>query len=392
MKIGEFSDSFLPIIDGVGRVVKAYADTLSARKQEVYVICPLDKMGHRGKYNFEVVDYVAHSFSKGSPWKIGIDQLDPHFTARMKMIDLDICHSHSPVFAGQSALHYARVRNIPRVATFHSQYYDDILLATKSTMLARIGTDYIVNYYNLCDEVWAVSEATGETLKSYGYKGKIIAMPNGTDRHVLHEERLEETVSKFNLKRDVPILLFVGQINWKKNLKRIIEGCSLLKKEGVDFQLVFAGKGPDEDAVKSTVRQMDLEDRTVMTGHLQDTQVLDCLYHLSTLFVFPSIYDNAPMVLREAAAMRTSAVAVKGSCTAEVIEDGVNGTLCEDTSEDFCKKVKQFLALPEETRHAIEEQAFETIPIKWDGPIIDMVMDRYQNLINLYKFKNRKFE
>ncbi|MGX8686133.1 MAG: glycosyltransferase, partial [Spirochaetales bacterium] len=166
----------------------------------------------------------------------------------------------------------------------------------------------------------------------------------------------------------------------------------LLKKDGVDFQLVFAGKGPDEDAVKQTVRQMDLEDRTVMTGHLQDAQVLDCLYHLATLFVFPSIYDNAPMVLREAAAMRTSALAVKGSCTAEVIEDGINGTLCEDTSEDFCKKVKKFLQMPESERHAIEEQAFETIPIKWDGPIIDKVMERYQNLINLYKFKNRKFE
>ena len=259
-------------------------------------------------------------------------------------------------------------------------------------MLARIGTDYVVNYYNLCDEVWAVSEATGETLKSYGYKGQIITMPNGTDRHVLHEERIEETVNKFGLRQDVPILLFVGQINWKKNLKRIIEGCSLLKKSGVDFQLVFAGKGPDEEAVWQTVRQMGLEDRTVMTGHLQDTQVLDCLYHLSTLFVFPSIYDNAPMVLREAAAMRTSAIAVKGSCTAEVIEDGINGTLCEDTSEDFCKKVKKFLQMPESERHAIEEQAFETIPIKWDGPIIDKVMERYQNLINLYKFKNRKFE
>lgn len=391
MKIGEFSDSFLPIIDGVGRVVKAYADTLSQRKQEVYVICPTDNMGFRGQYPFEIVDYNSMQLSKGNPWKVGIDSLDPHFRARMALIDLDICHAHSPAFAGFSAVHYAKRKNIPLVATFHSKYYDDILIATKSKMLARLGTDFVVNFYNMCDEVWAVSEATGETLKSYGYKGKIFAMPNGTNVRELHTELLEEVASRFGLRKDVPVLLFVGQINWKKNLKRIIEGSALLKKEGVDFQLVFAGKGPDEEAVKDLADKVGLSDRFVMTGHLQDSKVLDCLYYLSTLFVFPSLYDNAPMVLREAAAMRTSALAVKGSCTAEVIRDGENGTLCEDTSEDFCAKVRQFLSLPEEKKKAIEEQAFQTIPIKWDGPIIDTVLERYENLVNIYKFRNRKF-
>jgi len=388
MRIGEFSDSFLPIIDGVGRVVKAYADTLSLRGQEVYVVCPSDDMGFRGKYPFEVVDYLSHQISGDIPWKIGVDQWDAHFTARMKQIKLDICHTHSPAFAGHSALHYARKKKIPLVATFHSKYYDDILLATKSKVLAKLGTNFIVDFYNQCDEVWAVSEATGETLKSYGYKKDVIVMPNGTDRHVLHEERLEETIKHFGLKADVPILLFVGQINWKKNLRRIIEGCSLLKKEGIDFQLVFAGRGPDEKDVENLAGTLGLEDCLVMTGHLQDTQVLDCLYHLSSLFVFPSIYDNAPMVLREAAAMKTCALAVQGSCAAEVIQDGVNGTLCLDTSEDFCKKVKEFLALPAEKRQAMEEKAFDTIPIKWDGPIMDAVIERYTNLAESCRHQN----
>lgn len=392
MRIGEFSDSFLPIIDGVGRVVKAYADTLAARKHEVYVVCPMDSMGYRGKFPFEVVDYMGVQLSKDAPWKVGIDQLDAHFVSRMKLINLDICHSHTPVLAGKSALRIARERNIPLVSTFHSKYYDDILIATKSKMLARLGTDFIVDYYNQCDEVWTVTEAAGETLASYGYKGRIIIMPNGTDRHVLHSERLEETVKLFGLRTDVPILLFVGQINWKKNLRRIAEGCSLLKKEGVDFQLVFAGKGPDENALKDLLKKLDLEDRSVLTGHLQDTQILDCLYSLSSLFLFPSLYDTAGLVLREAAAMKTAGLAIRGSAAAEVIEDGLNGVLCEDTSEDFCKKVKAFLDLSRKERAAIEEMAFATIPLKWDGPVIDAVIDRYRNLINFYKFKNRKFD
>ena len=392
MRIGEFSDSFLPIIDGVGRVVKAYADTLSLRKQEVYVICPTDNMGFRGGFPFEVVDYNAIQLSKGTPWKVGIDSFDPHFTARMKLIDLDICHTHSPAFAGRSAVHYARKRNVPLVGTFHSKYYDDILIATKSRMLAKIGSEMVADFYAQCDEVWTVSENSAETLKSYGYKGKLIIVPNGTNVRELHTEMLDEVSSRFGLRKDAPILLFVGQINWKKNLRRIIEGAAELKRQGYDFQLVFAGKGPDEEAVKELAEKVGIAERFVMTGHLQDSKVLDCLYYLSTLFVFPSLYDTFSLVVREAALMGTPSVVVEGSAAGENIRNGENGLLCKDTTEDFAGKVAFFLSLPQEQRDRISAQAKETLPVKWDGPIMDTVIERYENLVNIYKFRNRKFE
>ena len=387
MHIGEFSDSFLPIIDGVGRVVKAYAYTLAERGNEVYVICPMDKMGFRGNYPFDVVEYNSHQLSKTLPWKVGIDRSDAHFINRMKMIDLDICHSHTPLFAGHSALAFAKKRRIPLVSTFHSKYYDDIIVATHSKLLARLGTDYIVNYYNKCDEVWAVSEASAETLKSYGYKREVVVMPNGTDRHTLITERIPEVISKYKLNKEKPILLFVGQINFKKNLQRIIEGCALLKKGGLDFQLVMAGTGPDVDKIKKLANALGIKGNLIMTGHLQDAQVLDCLYYVSDMFVFPSIYDNAPMVVREAAAMSTCALLIEGSSAAEIVKDGVNGILCKDNSEDFADKVRKFLALSPEKRKSIEKNAEQTIPIRWDGPIMDAVIDRYKYLIEKHNSK-----
>ncbi len=391
MKIGEFSDSFLPIIDGVGRVVKAYADTLSARNQEVYVICPTDDMGFRGKYPFEIVDYNSMQLSKGNPWKVGIDTFDPHFKARMALIDLDICHTHSPAFAGFSAVHYARRKNIPLVGTFHSKYYDDILIATKSKMLAKIGSEMVADFYEQCDEVWTVSENSAETLKSYGFKGKLVIVPNGTNVRELHTEMLDGVCSEFGIRRDIPVLLYVGQINWKKNLRRIIEGAALLKQEGYDFQLVFAGKGPDEEEVRNLAQKTGISERFVMTGHLQDSKVLDCLYYLATLFVFPSLYDTFSLVVREAALMNTPSVVVEGSAAGESIRNGENGLLCKDTTEDFAGKVAFFLSLPAEKREEISKKAKETIPVRWDGPIMDTVIERYENLVNIYKFRNRKF-
>ena len=45
--------------------------------------------------------------------------------------------------------------------------------------MAGLGTDSIVSFYNHCDEVWAVSENSADTLRSYGYNGPLEVMPNG---------------------------------------------------------------------------------------------------------------------------------------------------------------------------------------------------------------------
>ena len=58
MKILEFSDSFIPIMDGVGNVVYQYAMNLPAKGHECYVVAPQTDTGYRGGYPFELVDYL----------------------------------------------------------------------------------------------------------------------------------------------------------------------------------------------------------------------------------------------------------------------------------------------------------------------------------------------
>ena len=48
MKIGQFSDTFMPIVDGVGRVVYNYAVNLAALGHECYVVAPCGDTGYRG--------------------------------------------------------------------------------------------------------------------------------------------------------------------------------------------------------------------------------------------------------------------------------------------------------------------------------------------------------
>ena len=388
MNIGQFGEAFIPIYDGVGRVMKAYADTMAKRGHDVYVIAPMYDAGFRGQYPYEIVDYLSFKFSHKLPYRVGLKHLDPHFIQRLKQIDLDICHVHGPVFAGHIGLSYAKKKHVPIVGSFHTKFYDDILEVTKSKQIARTGAKMVASFYSQCDEVWAVTQSAGETLREYGYKGKFIVMPNGTDRRVLKSSLIPSVKEKYNIKENVPMLLYVGQINWKKNLKCLIETCGLIKKKGFsNFQLVLAGQGPDGEGVKRLAKKCGLEDIIIFTGHLQNFDELDCLYYLSDLFFFPSIYDTSSLVLREAASQHTPTLVVENTAAAEVIVDMKNGLTAPEDENKLSDKIISYFALSEDEKKRIGDEAYKTIPLPWDGELMDSILSRYSDLIEKYKGK-----
>ena len=182
MRIGLTSDTFLPVVDGVGRVVVAYANTLAKLGHEVTVSAPMYDTGHRGGYAFELVDFTGYKVPTAPQYKTGTAIMDTHYKKRMEMIELDIVHSHSPFAAGREALRLAKQRCIPLITTFHSKYYDDFMKATHSETLTKAILANIISFYDKCDEVWALSQSSAQVLRGYGFRGEIQVMPNGTQQ------------------------------------------------------------------------------------------------------------------------------------------------------------------------------------------------------------------
>ena len=69
-----------------------------------------------------------------------------------------------------------------------------------------------------------------------GYIGEIIVMPNGTPDIDPSPARAAAARKKFKLP-DEPILLYCGQMNWKKNISRILESCACYKQSGGKFRI-----------------------------------------------------------------------------------------------------------------------------------------------------------
>ena len=388
LRVAQFSDTFLPIVDGVGRVAYNYAKYISEHGHECYVICPQCDTGYRGGLPFEIVDFVGVRVPMTpQQYRAGIPTFDSNYVKRMDMLELDILHAHSPSVAGMESVRIAKKKKVPLIGTFHSKYYDDVYEITGSKMMATFGAQVVVDFYDHCDEVWTVSEDARKTLYSYGYDKPIRIVPNGTERvQVLPAGRQE--VNSFLGIGDEPLLLYVGQIDYKKNLDRTLKACALLKKEGVNFKLAMVGQGKDMESLKKIAEELDIKEEVIFTGHVLDTSLLCGIYERAGLFVFPSLYDTAGLVVREAAVMGTPAVVIRDSAPAEVITDGQNGFTCLDTTGDLFAVLSRALD-DQEKLCAVGKNARESIPVYWSD-IFPEVIERYRELIELKKQEPKK--
>ncbi len=379
MRIGQFTDTFYPIVDGVGRVVFNYATHLPRLGHACYVIAPMVNTGYRGGFPFDLVDFTGTSVPGSPQYKAGVAILDRHYHARIADVPLDVIHAHTPFFAGMEALRLTAKRDIPLVASFHSKYYDDFYKATGHEALAHLGVKFVIEFYDRCDEVWAVSKSSADVLRGYGYGGEIVVMENGTEILPAAPENAARAAAQFAIPEGKPVLLYVGQMDWKKNILHILEAAALLRAQGTAFTLVLAGQGADAEAIRSKAEALSLGADTILTGHVSDPALLSGLYQRADLFVFPSLYDTFSLVLREAAAAGTPAVVARGGSPAEAVMDGENGFLAENTPEDLARVIRQALSDPAALR-AIGERARESIPIAWET-VIKRVEKRYAALI-----------
>lgn len=378
LRVAQFIDIFYPSVDGVVRTVDAYARNINKNGNSAFVVYP--KQREKLKESLPYETFPLHSFRfPGLDFDITVGIPPKNLKAEFKNNTPDVLHAHSPFFAGRMALRLGRKYHRPVVATFHSKYYDDALNVTHSKILAKIFLAIVVDFYIRADYVWACSQSTAETLRSYGYNGRIYIMENGidTDNAPKDIKALEPKVTEAfpTIPNGRKTLLFVGQMIWQKGLKVILDTLKKLVEIDKSYFLILAGTGYNEKEIKDYVKKYGLLDYTYFTGKIIDRELLFGLYSHSDLFFFPSLYDNAPLVLREAAMASTPALLSKGSNSAEIVEDGVNGFTEEPDAGKMADKIRAIFS--DGKIAEVGRKACETIPVSW-GEIVDRAMLAYR--------------
>ena len=385
---GEFNDSFPPIMDGVANVVKNYAYWLNKKYGSCYVITP-SFPNYQDNEEFPVLRYYSVPLPTRHPYRCGIAGLDRTFLKRIHEIPFDIVHAHSPFSAGGIALDISHRYKIPIVASFHSKYYDDFKFAFKLDILARMMVKKVIRFFNAVNDVWTVNEATKETLRSYGYKGPVRVVCNGTD-FTLPENPEKELVmvnKRLQLSPGELVFLFVGQHIWQKNVRMLIESLHLLKQKGAKFKMIFAGTGYAAGEMKRLVKKLELEGCIHFMGIVLDRDLLWAVFMRADLFLFPSVYDTAGIVVKEAAAAGCPSLLLEKTNAAEGIIDNYNGFLAYNDAELYAERLLKLIANREKIRQ-VGLAAQKTIGKDWEE-LIDDVYENYLEIIDRYKLKNK---
>ena len=143
MIIGELTETYPPMLDGVGRVTMAYCQSLEKAGHTAYYIAPEDP-GHTRVDGLNTILYRGIQIP-GQNYRLGVPDLSLEFRKQIRDIPFDILHIHSPFLSAHIAKEILSERmDIPVVATFHSKYYDDFLKATHSRAIASGVVNSIV--------------------------------------------------------------------------------------------------------------------------------------------------------------------------------------------------------------------------------------------------------
>ena len=379
---GLFNDSFPPVLDGVTLTVQNYVRWLTTFGKRTCVVTPWNpvKPSHDG---YDLYRYFSLSIASRKPYRYGYPKLDPFIWHKMRTVPFALVHSHCPFSSGRLGLYAARKQHVPLIATFHSKYRTDLEHSLPGWMVKRIMSR-VMTFFDAADEVWIPQAKVEETVREYGYKGKLTVVENGIDLEMSDFASIKAFKAEQRLKLgytpETMVLLFVGQHIREKGVLLIIKAMDKLRDLPVKME--FIGTGYATEEMKNLIRQLHLEDKVTLNGVISDREVLKSYYGAADMFLFPSRYDNAPLVVREAAMMGTPAVLIAGSTASEVIKDGFNGFLVEESPESYASRIRSLY----NDRSAIQEAAegaSKTLTRSW-REVMEEVVGRYEEIIERY--------
>ena len=375
--VGLFCDSFPPVMDGVAVCMENYAKWIQKMAGGVKVVTPNVPGTDYSNLGYEVINFLSVPVPQRPPYVTGIAEADPRFLVNISKIRFKILHAHCPFSTGIAARRLARHQGIPLVATFHSKYRDDFARVLPKPVVDSI-IKYIIDFYERADHVWVPQESVIDVIREYGYKGKVEVMDNGSDLVADYPEKFFVDARKaLGIKPEEFVMLFVGQHIWEKNPRLIIE--SLAGMGDVPFRMFFIGTGYAAEDMKALVTEKGLDEKVTFVGNITDRQLLTRYYAASDLFLFPSLYDTAGLVVREAASLHTPSVMAEGSTAATALTDGVNGFLVKNNPADMEALLRRLIADPERVRR-VGIQASKTIVRSWED-CVGEALDRYNTLL-----------
>ena len=330
MKIGFFTDSYFPGIDGVAYTIKAWKERLEERGHEVHVIYP-ENPGYEPGEN-------EHSV-KSLPNLLYSQYRLPLYRRISTLPELDVVHCHGPASTGIIGRRYAKKKDVKSVYTHHTPVEDYLIRGLKSELIADIAGKLWVSYENRFLEGFDCVTASTSKIDR---KVEPHKLPVGLEMEFFKPVETE-------MFEDREVIGYSGRMSKKKNLGEVLK----LAEEMPEKKFVLVGEGPERTKLERKAPE-NVEFRDFL-----DREELPKFYTAIDAFVSASTCDTLGLSTLEANACGTPVAAADVEPFNRTIQ-GENGSRFEyGDIESMKASVQECLDNERDTRGAVKKYSIE---------------------------------
>jgi glycosyltransferase involved in cell wall biosynthesis len=275
----------------------------------------------------------------------------------------DVVHAHV-YSAGPPALAVARRAGAPLVITEHYTGFQRGLVTGADRLTAQAA-------FRGADLVTPVSQELAARLRPLAGDTPMRVVANPVDTRVFHpadEPRPEGG----------PRLLCVAWLDPKKGHHYLLEALAALDRDDVTLDLV--GGGDLRPELQAEAARLGLGERVRFLGPLAKEGVAEMMRR-ADLLVLPSLHENLPVVLAEAAASGLPAVATRVGGVEEVLDPEAGTLVPPRDSPALASAIRDWLDRPRPDPDALAARArerfgYEALGRTWDEIYAGLVSSR----------------
>lgn len=340
MKIGFFTDGYLPQINGVATSTDELAKSLRSTQNEVTVIAPDDPKFTENDTN--VIRLKSIKIFKNP--EIRLAYMFPDKNLRQVLTKkFDIIHGFSGGAIPSLGLFLAKIRKIPYVFTYNTRYNQYTHYIFNGKLIKPKALEVTMSVYcNQCDVIVAPSDFIKDELLSFGVKKPIRVIPNGIDVDKFNTQKAQKLRVKLGLKEDDKLILYTGRLAKEKDINFIIKAFKKTSQEISNSYLLIVGDGPEKSNLRKLTKRLELTNRVIFLGYVAYEHIPE-IYSEADLFAFASTTETQGMVILEAMASGICVLTVKHKVYESIIVNNKEGLIVEKDQETFAKQMTDIL-------------------------------------------------
>jgi glycosyltransferase involved in cell wall biosynthesis len=164
-------------------------------------------------------------------------------------------------------------------------------------------------------------------------------------------------------------LLFHGRADRRKGLLDTLESWRRLKEEGVPFEGVVSGIGPDLDEAKAFIASHSLGDDIDVLGAI-DYAAVPSVYRACDIFVTPTYAEGFSNTVLEAMASGLPVIGGRAVGVVDAIEHECNGLLVEPGDLNALTTAQRRLIGDAALRESLRDAAKKDVTEKFSWPVV----------------------